>query len=140
MKEPPCVWQIYPQAKATPEGTVPTRATISTPKNLERENYYGKVSMSNMRKCGPTWHCCNLYGESIRAVRAVATVIGLESTGDVPEEVEAKNGDPRECGNVDEVADVSDHRARVFGHKITETVGCGAVQVETVRTREMGKE
>lgn len=112
---------------------------ISAKKPGERK-LQRKSTMSNMRKGGLTWHCCNLYGESIRAVRAVATVIGLESTGDVPEEVEAKNGDPRECGNVDEVANVSDHRARVFGHKITETVGCGAVQVETVRTREMGKE
>ena len=61
-----------------------------------------------------TWHCCNLYGESIRAVRAVAAVVRLEPTGDVPEEVEAENGDPSECGNVDEVANVSNHSARIF--------------------------
>ena len=54
------------------------KSKISTPKNLERENYYEKVYVR--RKGGLTWHCCNLYGESIRAVREVGTVIGLEST------------------------------------------------------------
>lgn len=39
--------------------------------------------------------------------------MGVETTVDVPEEVEAKDGDPGEGGDVEEITNVADHRATI---------------------------
>ena len=80
-----------------------------------------------------------MYREAKRSVGTAATVVRLKSAWDVPEEVEAEDGDPGEGGHVEEVANVAGDRARVFRQKLAESVHCGAVEVEILRTREMGE-
>ena len=85
-------------------------AAISRLKNLGDKKVSPKTDLRSDRF---TRHRCKLCGESKGAVGAAGTVVGVETTVDVPEEVEAKDGDPGEGGDVEEVTNVADHRATI---------------------------